>query len=162
GTAVSGGSVHVTWTVVNNGIGITDDSQWSDQVWLSSNPDGTGVVALFGTPGHIGQLGVGGSYTASLDATLPQGIQGTYYFNVKTGGPFEFIYDKNNQASSSGVTVTLAPSPDLIVESASLPQSAQEGGLFDISWTVLNQGVAAAGGLWADAVSLVPVSGTGG
>lgn len=72
GTASSGKPLRVTWDVVNNGIGITSTADWSDQVWLSRNPDGSDVVVQFGSARHVGQLAVGDSYSRSLDVTVPR------------------------------------------------------------------------------------------
>ncbi|WP_277224425.1 CARDB domain-containing protein, partial [Pseudomonas indica] len=159
GDAASGRSLRVSWEVVNNGIGITNSADWSDSVWLSRNPDGSGVVATFGSARHTGQLAVGDRCSRSIDVPLPQGIEGDYYLNVRTGGPFEFIYSANNTGSSAAVPVTLSKSPDLVVESIGLPASAQEGALVDVTWTVQNRGEAEATGLWVDTVWLVPVNG---
>jgi len=161
GSAASGRPLRVTWEVVNNGIGITNTADWSDNVWLSRNADGSDVVASFGSARHIGQLAVGDRYSRSLDLTLPEGIEGNYYLNVRTGGPFEFVFGDNNTGSSAAVPITLSASPDLAVETVSLPATAQEGALIDVSWTVVNQGEAAATGLWVDTVWLVPVDGSG-
>ncbi|MCP4925155.1 MAG: hypothetical protein GY916_04335, partial [Gammaproteobacteria bacterium] len=159
GAASSGKPLTVSWTVVNNGIGITNSGSWSDRIWLSSNADGSGIVTQFSSSSHIGALAPAGSYTRSVDVVLPEGISGTYYINVETGGPYEFIYTDNNTGSSMAIPVELSLSPDLVVSSLSIPQTAQEGALIDVSWTVQNQGDALADGIWVDRVILVPTSG---
>ncbi|MFO0443142.1 MAG: CARDB domain-containing protein, partial [Betaproteobacteria bacterium] len=157
--AVSGQPLQVSWTVANRGIGITDRSTWDDRVWLTANADGSGARHELARAGQIGQLGVGGSYTRTIQATLPQGLEGTWYVQVDTGGPFEFVYTNNNSGRSGAVAVTLAPSPDLVVESIEAPATALEGSLLELSWTVFNQGTAAAGGTWQDDVLLIPPGG---
>ncbi|HEX8961620.1 MAG TPA: CARDB domain-containing protein, partial [Rhodocyclaceae bacterium] len=159
--AASGRPLHVTWSVINDGIGITNSAEWTDTVWLSRNPDGKDVVKQLGSFDHIGQLAVGDGYTRSADVLLPDGIEGDYYVNVRTGGPFEFIFTDNDTNRTVAVPVTLSKSPDLAVESVTLPASAQEGSVIDVSWTVVNQGEAAASGVWVDSVWLVPASGVG-
>lgn len=161
GAATSGQPLTLSWSVVNNGIGITDTAQWTDHVWLSSNPDGTGSIVNLGSADHIGQLAVGDTYSRSITINLPNGIQGNYYLNVRTGGPFEFIYGNNDVGHSAAVPVQLAPSPDLAVQSVSVPEAAQEGALVDIAWTVVNQGAANAVGPWVDTIKLVPADGSG-
>jgi hypothetical protein len=161
GLAASGRPLTVNWEVVNNGIGSTDSAEWSDQVWLSRHADGSGVVAHFGNARHIGQLAVGAHYARSLEVMLPEGISGTHYLNVRTGGPFEFVFTDNNRGSSLALPVELSTSPDLRVESIVAPASAQEGALIDVSWTVINQGDADANGSWVDSVWLLPASGAG-
>lgn len=161
GAGASGRPLRVTWDVVNNGIGLTNSAQWSDQVWLSRNPDGTDVVAQLGSTSHIGELAVGDRYSRSMDVTLPEGIEGDFYINVRTGGPFEFVFTDNNVGTTIAIPVALSQSPDLKVETITLPVSAQEGALMDVSWSVVNQGEVAASGVWTDTVLLMPISGVG-
>ncbi|MDP3589651.1 MAG: CARDB domain-containing protein, partial [Methylobacter sp.] len=161
GVAASGRPLSISWEVVNNGIGITNIDSWRDKVWLSRNADGTDVAADFGAASHMGKLDVGGRYARSINVMLPEGIVGNFYINVSTGGPFEFTFDKNNTGGLVSIPVELSKSPDLVVESIALPTVANEGGLIDISWTVVNQGDAAASGLWVDTVLLVPLGATG-
>jgi hypothetical protein len=162
GAAASGKPLKVSWDVVNNGIGITNTETWSDRVWLSRNADGSDVAANLGAANHIGALAVGGRYTRSINVTLPEGIAGNYYVNVSASGPFEFTFNTNNTGRSVAIPVLLSNSPDLAVESITLPAAANEGALIDVTWTVVNQGEAAATGLWDDTLLLVPVSGNGG
>jgi subtilase family serine protease len=157
--AFSGKPINVSWMVANRGIAITHTDSWSDQVWLSSNPDGSGSRWNLGSTSILGALGVGGTYTRTLQCTLPQGLAGTYYVNVATGGPFEFVYAGNNTGNSAGFSIQLSPAPDLIVESVVGPGNALEGALIDVGWTVLNQGLAGAAGSWIDTVELVPLAG---
>ncbi|MDH3460422.1 MAG: hypothetical protein OEM00_05480, partial [Burkholderiaceae bacterium] len=155
--AFSGRAITVEWTVANRGIGITDKGTWSDSVWLSRNVEGSGTRHNLGSAGHLGQMAKDASYGRSIEVTLPQGISGQWYLNVSTGGPFEFIYTNNNTGSSLAVPVQLSPSPDLKVkpDSVTVPTTAQEGAVVDVSWTVLNDGEARADGQWQDTVQLV-------
>ncbi|MBK8386898.1 MAG: VCBS repeat-containing protein [Candidatus Accumulibacter sp.] len=161
GTPASGRPLRVTWEVINRGIGLSDSAEWSDQVWLSRHADGSDVVASFGSARHIGQLAVGDRYGRSLDVVLPEGISGNYYFNVRTGGPFEFIFGNNNTASSAAVPVSLSASPDLVVEKVEVPATGHEGASIDVSWSVLNQGEATAGEPWIDSLWLLPAGDEG-
>ena len=49
-TGSSGQTLNVTWSVKNQGIGITSTPSWNDTVSLASNPDGTGVVQHYVMP----------------------------------------------------------------------------------------------------------------
>jgi CARDB len=160
GVPSSGQSLKISWTVANRGIGITDAATWSDSIWLSRNADGSDIVTQLGLTSHLGQLAVDDAYSRTYNVALPEGIEGTHYINVRTGGPYEFVYTNNNTGHSIGLPITLSRSPDLIVESIELPAAALEGALIDISWTVLNQGQAAASGVWVDTVVLVPTNGS--
>ena len=157
--ATSGQVISVEWSVANRGIGITNTASWTDTVWLSANADGSGARYNLGSAGHLGQLAAGDGYSSSIQVRLPEGIQGDWFLNVGTGGPFEFIYGNNNTGSSVAVPVALSPSPDLVVDAVDAPTVAQEGALVDIHWTVRNQGEARAAGQWQDTVQLVAPDG---
>ncbi|WP_051319435.1 CARDB domain-containing protein, partial [Chitinimonas koreensis] len=162
GTPASGRSLRIDWSVLNDGIGITNAGSWSDYVWLSRNADGSDKVADLGWAGHIGQLAAGDRYARSLGVTLPEGIEGTFYIHVRTGtqgGLYEFVYGDNNVGHSLAIPVTLSRSPDLVVETITLPQTAQEGVTVELGWEVSNRGEARAEGIWTDTVLLIPSNG---
>ncbi|MGA2068563.1 MAG: CARDB domain-containing protein, partial [Thermoguttaceae bacterium] len=150
----------ISWTVANQGIGSTNTSQWYDQVSLASDPAGSHIVAYLGSFEHDGVLGVGGSYTHDVDVTLPDGLSGTYYLVVTTGGPYEFIYTGNNTGVSGPVAVSFTPPPDLTPTQLSGPSTANAGDKADVSWTVQNVGPGDADGAWADDLELKEVGGT--
>ena len=101
---------------------------------------------------HLGSLAVGAGYDRSGAIALPNGLSGTFYVFVSTGGPFEFIYGGNNRRLAGTVEVAVAPSPDVVVTNIAAPLEAQEGESIEIGWTVLNQGDAPADGSWTDTV----------
>jgi len=152
----SGKSIQVSWTVANQGISSTSSAEWSDRLILARNPDGSDVILDYGTFDHLGVLAKDGSYTRYAEITLPEGLSGTVYAVVRTGGPFEFLYTDNNQRSTV-VQVTLSPSPDLQVADIQATRAANDGGLIDVTWTVENQGQGDATGTWSDLLVLRPV-----
>ena len=169
-TASSGQPVQISWTVTNQGIGTTNTSAWSDNVYLASDPAGSNVVADLGAFDHEGALGVNVSYTQIVDATLPNGLNGTFYVVVQTSGPYQFIYTDNNSAvSADPVVVALTPAPDLtptLVEATAPGSSvaltaANAGDKIDVTWTVQNIGPGDADGTWTDDVQMQPVGGNG-
>ena len=137
GSAASGRPPRVTWEVVNNGIGLTSTADWSDSVWLSRNPDGSGVVTTFGSAGHIGQLAVGDRYSRSLDVTLPEGIEGHLLPECPYRRSLRIHLWKQQHRNVAGGAGDPFQVPDLMVESVTLPATAQEGSLVDVSWTVV-------------------------
>ena len=160
-TGASGQPISVSWTVANQGIGVTNTSSWSDDVSLASDPAGTQVVLDLGSFDHIGALAPGGSYTHTVGAALPDGLQGTYYVVVRTGGPYEFIYTNNNTAVAGPVTVKLTPPPDLTPTELTAPTTAAAGDRVDVSWTVQNIGPGDANTPWTDSLQLTQVGGAG-
>src|SRR5262249_38936430 len=84
--AGSGQPLRVTWTVTNqtpHAIGTPSPSTWSDSLTLVRQSDGA-VVANLGSFDHIGALAVGDHYTRPVTATLPNGLNDTFYVVVKT------------------------------------------------------------------------------
>jgi YD repeat-containing protein len=162
GNAVSGQPLAIGWNIANRGIGVTDSSSWSDRVWLASQPDGGGTTYQLGTVSHLGQLAVDEGYTGALSAVLPQGISGTWYVFVAgadSGAPFELNHTGDARGASGAVAVTLAPSPDLQVQSIAVQDTVHEGELMPVTWTVVNNGDAAGAGPWTDTLYLVPTAG---
>ena len=63
-TAYSGTSLELTWTVRNQGIGLTNRGSWHDSVFLYSDAAGKHQVDDWWFD-HLGQVPVGGTYTAT-------------------------------------------------------------------------------------------------
>ena len=158
-TAGSGLQINVSWTVKNQGIGLTNVPSWSDDLALASDPAGKNIVVDYGLFNHLGPIGPGGSYVRTAQITLPNGLNGTYYFVVTAAAnnpPFEFIYGNgtDNISVSTGFNVSLTPPPDLTVTNVSAPTTAEEGSTIQVGWTVQNIGPGGANTAWADEVVL--------
>ncbi len=158
--AFSGTPATVNWTVANHGIGVTDPNYWSDRVFLARDALGTDIVKHLGDFEHLGALGPGGSYSRSGDILLPNGLEGTFYIVVVTGGTYEFVYTENNRRVSSAFPITLTTPPDLTVVDIVAPEIAMEGDRILVSWTVKNVGIGLAPPTWTDRVRLREVGGT--
>ena len=96
----------------------------------------------------LGSLGAGESYERSVNITVPDGYSGTLYVQVRSSGPFEFVYTDNNSRIAGPVPITLAPAPDLQVVDIVAPTAADEGATIEVQWTVRNEGEASANGGW--------------
>src|SRR5262249_30672093 len=151
----------ISWSVANQGIGITNTGIWGDNVSLATDPQGQNIVAYLGGFSHSGPLSPGGSYSRTGDVTLPNGISGTYYVVLQTSGPYEFIYTNNNAAVSGPIHVTLSPAPNLTVTAIQTPDTVPSGSTIDVTWTVQNVGTGDADGAWPDVVSLHEIGGAG-
>ncbi len=157
-TANSGQALEVSWTVTNQGIGLTSTNQWSDRLQLASDPEGKQIVATLGAFDHVGNLAVEGSYERTATVILPHGLEGTYYVVAKTGGPYEFIYTDNNQEVSQAIAISLTPPPDLEVIDIIAPMEIQAGQKVDLTWQVRNLGDGQANGTWVDEVYLQAIN----
>ncbi len=142
-TAFSGQHVTIDWVVKNVGGGATNSAGWLDRVYLSLDTTLDDSDVLLGALQNASYLNAGDAYQSSLTATLPEGINSSYRFIVRTdaaGAVSEPDAESDNTRASSPVVVNLTSPPDLavtIVVGALQTFSGQEALL---SWTVANQG----------------------
>jgi uncharacterized delta-60 repeat protein len=142
--ALSGTSLAVSWVVTNVGPGLTAESDWSDDVYLSpTNTPGTNAILLGSFP-HAGALTNGQSYHSSASIPLSSSLSGSYYLLVHTDARnqvFEHVFEANNvTASLSPIVVTLAPPPDLAVAQVTAPATALASHALTIGYAVTNRG----------------------
>ena len=157
GEANSGDPLTISWTVANEGIGITSSSFWFDRLSLATDPEGNNIIADLGSFEQARALAVGSSYNRSVNVTLPEGIEGSHYIVAKTGGPFEFVYNDNNTIVSNAFNVNYTPAPDLTITDIIAPEAIQAGQKIDLSWTVTNEGIGEAVESWTDSIYLQEV-----
>lgn len=142
-TAFSSQETVIEWTVTNTGNGATSASIWYDRVWLSLDQTFDNTDLYLGQAANPSYLDVGESYTNNLTATLPQGIDGNYYFLVQTDY-FNQVFELENENDNFGVSeptdIDLTPPPDLQVSSVNPPSQAFSGQPMSLSWTVTNEG----------------------
>ena len=142
--AVSGTSLNMSWTVTNAGPGVTAETDWADDVYLSpTNKVGTNAVLLGSFP-HTGALASGQSYHSSASIPLPSSVSGSYYLLVQTdsrSNVVEEVFETNNiTASPSPILISLTPPPDLVVSEVNAPTTALASHALTIGYTVTNQG----------------------
>ena len=128
--------------VYNNGAGNPNVSNWQDRVYLSQNAETIGENAiLLKTHQHYGGLQPGANYSVNETISLPSSVAfGTYYLYVVAnadGEVFEYLYESNNTARSSQITIT---APDLQVAQVSLPEQITSGYPLNLSYSVSNEG----------------------
>ncbi len=155
--AWSGDAITVAWTVANAGLGATPTHAWRDRAYLSADDEfDVAEDTLLGERMHSGVLAPVESYTASLTATLADGLVGEYTVFVVTDAADQVVeYDaETNNTGAAGATVYLTPPPNLQVSNVDVPSAAFVGQSISVSWTVSNAGAGAAAGGWYDAVYL--------
>lgn len=133
----------VEWVVTNTGDAPTSAPVWYDRVWLSRDDLLDGSDAYMGQVANASYLNPTESYTNSLIVTLPRGIQGEYYFIVKTDY-HNHVYEHNDEDDNVGIEeptqVTLTPPPDLQVADVSAAETVFSNEIVTVSWTVENRG----------------------
>ena len=151
-----GETTRVSWSAANRGS-VATDASWSDSVYLSADAALDGGDTLLGSPlSAPTTLAPGASYTRDTSFSVPTTEPGSYYllFVADAGGDQAEADEANNvRAVPVTVTGTSSKLPDLVVTDATAPSSAQVGSIA-VSWTLKNQGNAAAPGGWSDAFYL--------
>jgi|GEM_PF-2034177 len=151
----AGGTAEITWTVENQGKGVTA-AGWSDSIRLSLDAALGGDIELArvqrGAP-----LNPNSSYTETATIVIPEEYVGTRRFVVATDADDvlnEFAGEDNNALiTSNDVQVRVV---DLVVTNTTVPSAGVAGESISISWDSLNQSPAtvAANEHWRDRVYL--------
>lgn len=131
-----------SYKVTNVGAGNPNVSSWTDRVYLCQNADTLDNTAvLLKTNSHYGGLQPEASYTINGSVALPSSvISGFYYLYVVTDAyneVFEYLYDNNNLAKSSVVSIT---SPDLQITHVTAPEQITSGYPINLTYTIANNG----------------------
>lgn len=170
-TADDGAEVLVAWSVVNDGLGATDEGSglggtWIDRVYLSNDGffGGDFLLASFEiTAGaEPGGLAPGEGYQEERAVNVPAGIQGDFFFVVRSDAldqvtPETQEFD-NVFVGGTPIQVTQPDLPDLV--GSFTPVTSPLGALYtnakvDVSWLVTNvdadaNGLGSANGMWVD------------
>ncbi len=179
-TATSGQTITISWKVTNTGPGRTlPGSTWYDGVYfaLDTVPDvsfrgspnwnpstWTSLTAnarplLLGKKIRPTSLESGQFYTNSLDFTLPLSYSFPVYIYVITDNEhpnwkiLQVSVANDTARKETAMDITLAPTPDLRVDSVFTTGSTFSGSLVNLTYKVKNYGVLTpAGGSWIDSV----------
>ena len=161
--AFSGQSASLSWTVVNGGVGATQQGSWLDFLYLSTTNvfDASAVLLTYNE--HIGALASGQSYSVTnFPVSLPVGITGTYYFIVVADGNqqvYQLSRQQDTAVSSPATQVLLTPPPDMAVGQISAPTTIYSAHTFTATNVVSNVGASATpNSSWFDNYYLSPTS----
>ena len=145
-SANSGTEIEVRWDVRNIGNQSTEDDNWLDFAFLSTDQSLSVTDQFLGSVIRPVSLDAGQAYEAVLSYQLPPCIDGDYYVIVVADGYntlAEMLENNNSEASTVSIPIALSPRADLKVISITPPGVAgilQEGESYEISWTVENAG----------------------
>lgn len=167
--ALSGQPVSVTWKVKNNGPGNTQTGQqWTDAVFISvdsilnlSYPASIQFPAapkLVATKANVTSLNSGQQYNDTATFTIPVTYSGPLYMHVITNyaPPFSSPLIENTLINDTAhalpsTAVTLAPQPDLRVDTVTNPNNTFSGSTINVTYKVKNYNVNATGS-WVDKI----------
>lgn len=152
----SGDPANVSFVVTNVGSGPTSASYWSDAVFISQLTN-YNIPNFFEYPGDFGATGAiflgsaqnssylnpGQAYENSVAVTIPEGLEGTYYFIVRTDDQDQ-VFETNRSGSilvSAPVQIDLTPPPDLQITSIIAPHEAFSGQPVSLEWSATNVGL---------------------
>ena len=131
----------IRYTVSNRGEHATHNVQWTDALYLNSQPSLQGAQQL-GTIIHNGLLQVNGSYTDSIQVTIPNLPGGNYYLIVYTDATNQTV-EMNGDANNLfmlPVYVTPCALPDLQMDTLVASSAVTTGDSYRIRFTVSNRG----------------------
>lgn len=179
-TATSGQTVTISWKVTNIGPGRTKTSDtWYDGVYFALdtvpnvsfagspnwNPSSWSSLTANGRPLLLGKkqrpssLDSGQFYTNSLDFTLPLQYSFPVYVYVITDNEhpnwkiLQASVANDTAKKATPIAITLAPTPDLRVDSVFAPASVFSGSTINLTYKVKNYGVVTpAGSSWTDSI----------
>jgi len=140
----SGQTIELSWEVKNQGSSSTEQAGWYDYVFLSKDSlFQFGIDQLLGASISQLTLDVNQNTTQQLQATLPNGIEGTHYIFVITDQTdvITEIEEANNISVGYPMSVNLTPPPDLIVADIITPGTAFAGSAVNVTWSVINKGI---------------------
>ena len=165
-SAYSGNTISASWSVKNKGSGSTGTTAWYDLVYLSrDNILDNNDLLLTGVL-NLNTLNPNQTYNNSANVTLPQGISNYYHIIVRTdayGYVLETDEGNNILNDSAGMSVSLTPPPDLVVNSLIKPNVAFSGQSINVRYTVKNVGTGNTRATsWRDYIYINPDSTQGG
>lgn len=152
-SAVSGQPVQVIWTVKNNGPGATP-ANWTDKVYLSTDFIIGGNDPIIGTKNQNRVLAPGQSYTDTMNVFIPITSSGNFVliFSTDANNALYEYNGENNNIFFSFLTADLPAPSDLVVSSLSFPSMAMVGELFDVTWSIKNEGANPATGVMRELI----------
>lgn len=140
----SGMNVSVTATISNLGNNYTQTNNWTDALYIASEPDfNSSTKVCLATVGHYEQLSPNGSYQVDFNGVVPATMYGEAYFFVQTDcydQVYEHVMNHNNIAMSESVNIILSPPADLEPLEIVSPSVVSTAESFTYSYKVYNNG----------------------
>ncbi|MFP4283565.1 MAG: CARDB domain-containing protein, partial [Opitutales bacterium] len=158
--ADSGGFFTIEYSATNVGGRDTRDDRWRDRVYLSRDGSLDAFDKLIGTVEHVGVVAAGESYSGTIEARLPDNIDGAFNLIVIVnagfgdatppwvfpgrltggGGSLNEYRDLASNTLVRPLNVIPQAGVDLTVKSIVAPERATQGRGFELTYTVSNTG----------------------
>lgn len=161
-SATLGEPITVNWTVENRGSAAAA-APWIDRVYISDNSTFDTGDTVVGSESRLAPLDPGFSYGASLTFPAPE-LPGLYWVVIETDGTDqvdEAVDVELNRRIVGPIDVFSLTPPNLRVTSivpigpaCGNPTSLSSGDPISVQYTVVNDGIDPAVGIWTDAVRL--------
>ena len=146
-TAVwSGTPAVLSYIVTNTGTEAITNTQVTDYFYLSTSPTSYQESDLIGRYTHNMNLAVGRAADYTCTVTVPNGLNGTYYYHIVCNADTAICENgnySNNHAHYGPIEVSLSPSADLVVSQLAIPAQTYLGAEFELNYVIRNQGTAA-------------------
>jgi Ca2+-binding RTX toxin-like protein len=150
-SAISGGTVDVSWTVTNEGT-VYAPANWHYAIYFSTDDvlNNYDLELTEVSTGEQTPLAAGASYTLNQTVTIPSyAAGGGYLLFVADGSKDQGETDETDNVRAVQIEVA---GPDLVLDSATAPTFAALGETISVSWTVNNQSDYTALANWYDTV----------
>jgi len=144
-SASLGDNITLSWSVANNGTYSATAPTWSDHIYFSVNDtlDDTDTLIATQTYTNSDTFTVGETYTRQQTLTLPNSLTaGNGHLLIVTDG--NAAQGETNESNNLVANAINLSGPDLAISAATAPNSAHQGEMVNVSWTVDNQGTTAA------------------
>ncbi|MBX9782099.1 MAG: hypothetical protein K2X48_02290 [Chitinophagaceae bacterium] len=144
----------ISYNVQNNGPGTVFNALRRDRIFVSSSPVFDVSAQLVNTVSFTENLPVAVPVSHTVNYTFPPGTSGTRYFYVQTN--FDSLFREttytNNISAAAATVVSTAVPADLVITNFQMPDSVFAPANNFISYSITNNGAAAANGTCTDSI----------
>ena len=153
-TWVRGQTLSTSWTVKNAGDG-TVYGTWADSLYLApvSGPACCDQARLVGSGGRTVPLSPGAAYSQTVSLKVPDDVAPGQYSLVLVADAAKSVTETDEANNRRAIPITLT-APDLVLTALNAPAAVTTQQSISVSWTVKNQGDAAATLPWNDRIYL--------
>ena len=152
-TWVRGQTLSASWTVVNQGAG-TAYGTWADALYLAPVPGpACDHARLVGSAGATVPLSPGAAYSKSVSLKVPDDVAPGSYTLVLVADDSKLVTEADEADNRRAIPTTVTAA-DLVVTALTAPAAVTTQQSVSVSWSVRNQGDAAATLPWNDRIYL--------